>query len=116
MSAVGRFCCKTPKSLGTNFLVKKLRLVPSPINRAPSSLPKSPVSSPPENEVPQISIQKSHQQPRKILACGGKGLLQQNRPVCDMPRCPLHVGYQGRTGLVVLTLRLAALDLHPTAS
>src|SRR6516165_12812189 len=75
----GRFCCKTPKSLGTNFLVKKLRLVPSPINRAPSSLPKSPVSSPPENEVPQISIQKSHQQPRKILACGGKGLLQQNR-------------------------------------
>src|SRR6516225_8606163 len=79
MSAVGRFCCKTPKSLGTNFLVKKLRLVPSPINRAPSSLPKSPVSLPPENEVPQISIQKSHQQPRKILVCSGKGLLQQNR-------------------------------------
>src|SRR5215472_15364582 len=70
------FCC--PKSLGTNFLVKKLRLVPSPINRSPSSLPKSPVSLPPENEAPQISFQKSHQQPRKILVCSGKGLLQQN--------------------------------------
>ena len=74
-----RFCCKSPKSLGTNFLVKKMRLVPSPINRSPSSLPKSPVSLPPENEVPQISFQKSHQQPRKILVCSGKGLLQQNR-------------------------------------
>src|SRR5262252_5210093 len=76
-----RFCCKSPKLLGTNFLVKKLRLVPSPIDRSSSSLPKSPVSLPPENEVPQISIQKSHQQPRKILVRRGKGLLQQNRGV-----------------------------------
>ena|SRR5215467_5459207 len=74
------YCCKSPKLLGTNFLVKKLMIAPSPINRSPSSLPKSPVGLPPENEVPQISIQKSHQQPRKILVCSGKGLLQQNLP------------------------------------
>jgi len=48
-AASGRFCCKSPKLLGTNFLVKKLTLVPSPISRSQSSLPKSPVSLPPEN-------------------------------------------------------------------
>src|SRR5215471_17998832 len=89
MSSRGRFCCKSPKLLGTNFLVKKLKLVPSPINRPPSSLPKSPVSLPPENEVPQISIQKSHQQPRKILVHSEKGLLQQNRPDSAEEPCPL---------------------------
>src|SRR6516225_8353334 len=31
-------------------------------------------------------------------------------PICDMPECPLRVGYRGQTGLVVLTLSLAAFD------
>src|SRR5262249_54769788 len=39
-----------------------------PINASPSSLPKSPVCLSPENEVPHISTQKSHQQPRKFCS------------------------------------------------
>jgi hypothetical protein len=30
--------------------------------------------------------------------------------VCDMPGCPLHVGYQGQGGLVLLNPSLAAFD------
>src|SRR3974390_3112475 len=78
---MGRYCCKSAKLLDANFLVKKFRLVPSPINRSSRSLPKSRVSLPPENAVPHISIQKSHQRPRKILVSIEKGLLQQNRPI-----------------------------------
>jgi hypothetical protein len=32
-------------------------------------------------------------------------------PTCDVPGCLLHVGYQAQTGLVLLTLSLAAVDV-----
>ena len=82
-SALGRYCCKSRKLLGANFFVRKQKFLRSPINMAPSSLPKSSVSLSPGNEVPHIFIQESHQRPRKILVCRGKGLLQHNRPQAD---------------------------------
>jgi len=35
-------------------------------------------------------------------------------PVCDLPECPREVGYQGRSGLVLLTRSLAGVDPNPT--
>jgi hypothetical protein len=73
----GRYCCKSPKLLGTNLFVRKQKLLRSPINMAPNPFLKSPLSLLPGREVSLIFTQKSRQQPRKILVSSGKGLLQQ---------------------------------------
>jgi hypothetical protein len=95
-SLIGRYCCKSPILFGTDFFVRKQKLLRSPINRAPNSFPGSPVSLSPGNEVPHIFTQKSRQQPRKILVSSGRALLQQNRPVCEISRtCKKGAGHCG---------------------
>jgi hypothetical protein len=37
-----------------------------------------------------------------------RGASRAHGPLCDMPGCPLRVGHRGHTGLVLLTLSLAA--------
>src|SRR4051812_33692051 len=51
---------------------------------ASGSLPKSPVSSPPGDEVPHMFTRKPRLQPGKSLVSGAKRLLQHNRPVADI--------------------------------
>jgi hypothetical protein len=80
----GRYCCKSPKLLRGIFCAKTQSILWSPISRAPSPLPRSPVSLSPGDEVPHMIIGKSHQRPSKILVGSAKGLLQQNRPQADM--------------------------------
>ena len=78
-SAIGRYCCKSPKIPGCNFFERNEAKLYSPINMAPRPLAKPPVSLSQGHEVPHIFVRESHQRPRKILISGGKGLLQQNR-------------------------------------
>jgi hypothetical protein len=80
----GRYCCKSPKLFGTDFFVRKQKLLRSSINSAPNSFPKSPASLSPRNEVPHIFTQKWRQGPRKILVRSRKGLLQHNRPAATL--------------------------------
>src|ERR1039458_2599938 len=60
MSAIGRYCCKSPKSWGDKFLAGILNKPQSPIDVATGSLPKSPVSLSLGDEVPHVFIRKSH--------------------------------------------------------
>src|SRR6202022_3215013 len=79
----GRYCCKCPRLPGANFpAVKKSDRRP-PIDVAPITLPRSPVSLSSGNEVPHIFTRKSRVQPKEILITSAKGLLQQNLPGAD---------------------------------
>src|SRR6516162_11656794 len=75
-----RYCCKSPKILGDDFLERNEAKLCSPFNMAPRPLAKSPVSFSRGDEVPHIFIRESHQRARKILISSGKRLLQQNLP------------------------------------
>jgi hypothetical protein len=55
-----------------DFFVRKQQQLRSPINKAPNSFPKLPMSLLPENEAPLVFTQKSRQQPRKLLIGSGK--------------------------------------------
>jgi hypothetical protein len=73
-SGIGRYCCKSPKLPGANFLaVKKSDLRP-PIDVAPITLPRSPASLSSSNEVPHIFTRKSRVQPKEILITSAKRL------------------------------------------
>jgi hypothetical protein len=76
-----RYCCKSPKLPGANFLaVKKFDRRP-PIDVAPITLPRSPASLSSGNEAPHIFTRKSRVQPKEILITSAKRLLQQNLPI-----------------------------------
>src|SRR5262245_1780724 len=73
-----RYCCKSPKSTGSNFpAVKKSDRRP-PIYVASITLPGSPASFSSDDEVPHIFTWKSPVQPKEILIASAKRLLQQN--------------------------------------
>ena len=81
ISAFGRFCCKSRKSLGDNFPDKRQRDRRPSICVASIALPSSPVNLLSGYEVPRIFTRKSRLQPREFLISSAKGLLQQNRPI-----------------------------------
>jgi hypothetical protein len=82
--AMCRYCCKSPKLPGANFLaVKKSDRRPS-IDMAPITLPSSPASLSSSDEVPHIFTRKSRVQPKEILITSAKRLLQQNLPQADI--------------------------------
>ena len=66
-SAIARFCCKSPKTSGDNFLARRRSKSRSLIDMASDSLPKSPVSSSPCDEVPSHIYQKVASTARKIF-------------------------------------------------
>src|SRR3984893_1459021 len=85
--AMCRYCCKSPKLPGANFLaVKKSDRRPS-IDVASITLPRSPASLSSGNEVPHIFTRKSCVQPKEILITSAKRLLQQNLPLAEVVQC-----------------------------
>src|ERR1700686_3151885 len=91
-SGFGRYCCKSPKLPGANFLAVKKSDRRTPIDVASITLPRSPSSISSGNEVPHLSTRKSRVQPKEILITSAKRLLQQNLPEgdsCSAAKVPL---------------------------
>src|SRR5580700_2044227 len=82
-SGYGRYCCKSPKLPGANFLAVKNSDRRPPVDVASITLPRSPASLSSGDEVPHIFTRKSRVQPKKILITSAKRLLQQNLPILD---------------------------------
>src|SRR5215208_3772994 len=79
MSVYGRLCCKRPKTSVEHFLARRQSKSRPPIDMASGSLPKSPVSSSPWDEVPHMFTRKPRLRPAKFSNPGAKRLLQHNR-------------------------------------
>jgi hypothetical protein len=75
-----RYCCKSPELPGNNFFAVRRSDRRSLIRVASITLPRSPVSSSPGDEVPHSFTRKPRPQPQKYLITSAKGLLQQNHP------------------------------------
>jgi hypothetical protein len=69
-----RYCCKSPKWPGANFLAVKKSDRRPPIDVTPITLPRSPASLSSGNEVPHIFTRKSRVQPKEILITSAKRL------------------------------------------
>ena len=67
MSAIGRYCCKSPKLMRGNFPARGRSKSKSPIDMASGSLPKSPVSLSLGDEVPHMCTRKTRQRLGKNL-------------------------------------------------
>src|SRR6202022_3559191 len=78
-----RYCCKSPKLLGDNFLAIRRSDPRPPIFTVSITLPRSPVSLSSGDEVPHIFTRKSRLQPGEFLITSAKRLLQQNLPTRD---------------------------------
>jgi hypothetical protein len=87
MPAVGRFCCKTPKLPGANFLAITRSDLKPPMCVVSISLGRSPVSLSSGDEAPHIFTRKSRLRPGKFLITGAKRVLQQNLPQPDVSNC-----------------------------
>jgi hypothetical protein len=112
-----RYCCKSPKLPGANFLAVKKSDRRPPIDVAPITLPRSPASFSSGNEVPHIFTRKSRVQPKEILITSAKRLLQQNLPEgdsCSAAKVPLldHlVGQREQRWRHLDTQRLRRLEI-----
>ena len=82
MSGVGRLCCKSLKTPGDKFPARSRNKPRSLIDVAPGSLPKSPVSLSPGDEV--MFTRKPRLQLEKFAINGAKRLLQHNLPGGDI--------------------------------
>src|SRR4051794_10494254 len=81
MSANGRLCCKSLKTSGDKFPARSRNKPRSLIDVASGSLPKSPVSLSPGDEVPHMFTRKPRLQLEKFAINGAKRLLQHNLPI-----------------------------------
>jgi hypothetical protein len=84
VSGLCRYCCKSPKLPGANFLAVKKSDRRPPIDVASITLRRSPVSLSSGDEVPHIFTRKSRLRPKEFLIASAKRLLQQNRPQADI--------------------------------
>ena len=115
MSALCRYCCKSPKLPGDNFsAVRRFDRRP-PIYVVSITLPRSPVSLSSGDEVPHIFTRKSRLQPGEFLITSAKRLLQQYLPKGDIriaANSPLldHLVRQGEHGR---RMRGVVLPHHP---
>jgi hypothetical protein len=66
MSEFGRFCCKTPKTPFDQFPANGPNEPQSPIDVGSRQLPKSLVSSPLDNVVPQITVRSPRVRPENL--------------------------------------------------
>jgi len=116
-SAMCRFCCKSPKLPGANFLAVKKSDRRPPIDAAPITLPRSPARLSSRNEVPHIFTRKSRVQPKEILITSAKRLLQQYLPrgdICSAAELGCYSNHllgdgelHGRNSLAVINLPAA---------
>ena len=83
MYAKCRYCWQSRKLTGGNFLARRRSKSRLLIDMAPDSLPKSPVSSSPGDEVPHMFTRKPGLQLGKIVITSTKRLLQQYLPKPD---------------------------------
>lgn len=83
-----RLCCKSLKTPGDKFPARSRNKPRSLIDVASGSLPKSPVSLSPGDEVPHMFTRKPRLQLEKFAINGAKRLLQHNRHFSDLTRCP----------------------------
>jgi hypothetical protein len=94
MSLPDRLCCKSLKTPGDKFFVRSRNKPRSLIDVASGSLPKSPVSLSPGDEVPHMFTRKPRLQLEKFAINGAKRLLQHNLPRRDIAAaiqvCWLH--------------------------
>jgi hypothetical protein len=74
-------CCKSLKTPGDKFPARRRNKPRSLINVVSGSLPKSPVSLSPGDEVPHMFTRKPLLQPEKFAVDGAKRLLQHNRHI-----------------------------------
>jgi hypothetical protein len=84
LSAFDRYCCKSPKLTGDNFLARRRSESRLLIEMAPGLLPKSPVSLSPGDEVPHMFTRKPRLRLGKIVISSAKRLLQHYRPTADI--------------------------------
>src|SRR3954467_14923334 len=84
MSVVGRLCCKSLKTPGDKFPARSRNKPRSLIDVASGSLPKSPVSLSPGDEVPHMFTRKPRLQLEMFAMNGAKRLLQHNLPGADL--------------------------------
>ena len=75
-----RLCCKSLKTPGDKFPARSRNKPRSLIDVASGSLPKSPVSLSPGDEVPHMFTRKPRLQLEKFVINGAKRLLQHNLP------------------------------------
>jgi hypothetical protein len=75
----GGCCCKSRKLLGANFPAERRSDRRSSTFVGPITLPRSPVSLPPGDEVPHIFTRSWRLKPRGFLISSAKRLLQQYR-------------------------------------
>src|ERR671934_174258 len=92
MSAYGRYCCKSPKLLGDDFLAVSRCDRRTPICAASITLPRSPMSLSVGDEVPHIFTRKSRLQLGEFLITSAKRLLQHNLPQADIRGGRRHRG------------------------
>ena len=92
VSVCGRLCCKSLKTPGDKFPARSRNKPRSLIDVASGSLPKSPVSLSPGDEVPHMFTRKPRLQLEKFAINGAKRLLQHNLPGTDIPRVSLRRG------------------------
>src|SRR6516225_5925169 len=83
LSALCRYCCKSPKLPGDNFPAIRRSDRRPPIHVVSITLPRSPVSLSSGDEVPHIFTRKSRLQPGEFLVTSAKRLLQQYLPEPD---------------------------------
>jgi hypothetical protein len=83
MSADGRLCCKSLKTPGDKFPARSRNKPRSLIDVASGSLPKSPVSLSPDDEVPHMFTRKPRLQLEKFAINGAKRLLRHNRHITN---------------------------------
>jgi hypothetical protein len=78
-----RLCCKSLKTRGDQSPARRPNKPRSLIDVASGSLPKSPVSLSPGDEVPHMFTRKPRLQLEKFAINGAKRLLQHNLPTAD---------------------------------
>ncbi len=86
-AAMCRLCCKSLKTPGDKFPARSRNKPRSLIDVASGSLPKSPVSLSPGDEVPRMFTRKPRLQLEKFAINGAKRLLQHNLPKPAVSRC-----------------------------
>src|SRR3954464_11482735 len=86
-SGSGRLCCKSLKTPGDKFPARSRNKPRSLIDVASGSLPKSPVSLSPGDEVPHMFTRKPRLQLEKFAINGAKRLLQHNRHIAAPHVC-----------------------------
>src|SRR5262245_24507652 len=84
-SAVGIFCCKSPKLSGDNFPAIRRSNPRAPIFVASAALARSLTSLSSGDEVPHIFTRKSRLQPGEFWSSVQKRVLQQYLPGPDFP-------------------------------